>query len=186
MKRAILDRWLAPLQRRVEALLARAVVRGVTEDGRRRRLKLGVLKGELLDGVDHWEPLGITARPRDTGEVEAILASLGGWRDRAAAIVVSDRAARPTDLAPGELALYTHLGEFLRFKADGTLVLKPPGSVVEVEGTLQVSGDVVAQGNVQDGTCSMLQMRTDFGTHVHPGVTSGGSSTGAPAVGMCP
>lgn len=65
---------------------------------------------------------------------------------------------------------------YVEIAADGKIKLvAPPG--VEMTGNLKVTGNVVASGEVTGHSETVPVTLT---THVHPGVTSGGASTGGP------
>lgn len=128
-----LERLLAPVQRRIAALLGRAVVARVDAARRMQSLQLSALAGERLDNVEHFEPYGLTARPEPGAE--ALLASIGGNREHAIAIVVAQREHRPTNLAAGEVSLYSRHGQRVNLKADGSIELVS-GSKIK----LQVGG----------------------------------------------
>lgn len=105
MNRRVMSRVMAPMIRRMRLLLTRAVVRIVDPVALMQRLQVEALAGEVLDGVEHFEAYGLTSRAQAGSE--AIVASLGGTRSHAVAIVVSDRRYRVKNLAAGEVCLYT-------------------------------------------------------------------------------
>lgn len=62
---------------------------------------------------------------------------------------------------------------------DGDITLKPGQGTVKIEGDLEVSGTVSAS-EVEDSTGSLDELRTEYGLHVHGGVTTGPGITGGP------
>lgn len=84
-------------------------------------LQIELLKGEVLDGVEHLEPYGFTARP--IAGYRTLAASLGGERNHTVVLVTTDRRHRKKGLAVGEVALYTDEGDYILLKR---------GRVVEV------------------------------------------------------
>jgi len=62
---------------------------------------------------------------------------------------------------------------FLEISGDGKIKLTSPNSVEVTAPTLQVVGNITATGTIMSGSISLT-------THVHPGVTPGGGSTGGP------
>ena len=64
--------------------------------------------GAPVDEGEHFEPLGVTARP--LSGAEAILAFVLG-PDHPIVLAVADRRYRPTDLEAGETALYNCHGQ---------------------------------------------------------------------------
>lgn len=105
---------LSELMRRIRMMLAHAVVRGMEEDAGLRRLNVSILRDEVKAGVPHYEPYGVSSRPH-TG-AEALLVFIGGNRDNAAALCVSDRRHRPKDLEPGEVVVFDDQGQEVRIK----------------------------------------------------------------------
>lgn len=123
---------LRPLARRIENMLARAVVTAVMP-GNLQVLQVNVLAGETKDGVQHFEPAGFTSHPM--AGAEGLVVFPDGVRTHGVAVVVTDRRHRPTDLQPGEAALFCHADGLaqVRVELDGTVTIKGP-TKVRVEG----------------------------------------------------
>lgn len=123
---------LRPLARRIENMLSRAVVTAV-ESGNLQVLQLNILAGETKDGVQHFEPAGFTSHPM--ADAEALVVFPDGARTHGVAVVVTDRRHRPTDLQPGEAALFCHADGMaqVRVELDGTVRIIGP-TKVRVEG----------------------------------------------------
>ena len=163
-------RTLAPLARRLRLLVSRGVVRQVAEYSKLQTVQLDLLADEVRAGVERFQNYGLSSHPLPGAE--AIVAAVGGSRDHLVAVAVDDRRYRPTDLAPGEVALYTH---------DGTRITLRIGGVVEVIAAtklrvesprLECTGEIVDRCDT-DGR-SMHHMRTLYDTHTHPENDSGG------------
>lgn len=168
------SRLLAPLERRLKLLATRAVVRLVDPAAFLQLLQVEALAGELLDGVEYFEPYGFTGHPHPGAE--ALLLSLGGRRGHTVAVSVADRRYRLTNLAAGEVALYDDLGNQVVFRRNQVeitavqhlLVTAPTVAItaaVSITGDVTVTGDVIADG-------------ISLKTHTHPG--DSGGTTGAP------
>jgi phage baseplate assembly protein V len=145
--------WLAPMGRRLSMLAARAVVRLINNLAARQRLQLELLADELQDDVERAQDCGFTSYPLP-----------GCGASYCVAVVVDDRRYRPTDLAPGEVALYTDEGD--------RIVLRR-GSVIAVTAETRIRVDAPEPeftGNVRIA-----------GTHTHVGVTPGSGVSGTPA-----
>jgi hypothetical protein len=78
---------------------------------------------------------------------------------------------------------------YVSITADGKITLVAPSEIdiqatnVNLTGTLNVTGDVDVTGNVNataEITAQTLGVPIPLSTHLHPGVTSGSSDTGAP------
>jgi phage baseplate assembly protein V len=175
---------LAPLGRAVSMMVARGVVRLVTDEKARQLLQVEVLKGELRDGVERMQDYGFTSHPLG-GDV--VLVCTGGSREQAIAIVVDDRRYRIA-LEPGEVALYDDQGQSVRLMRDGVVHVVATteaiveGPTVRIEATtakinanLEVVGDTKFTGKVEANG-----KRIDE-THKHSGVTAGGAQSGVVA-----
>jgi len=87
-----------------------------------QRLQMSLLSNEAKDGVEHLEPYGFTARPREGAEL--VGHSIGGNRDHVVVTTVADRRYRVRDLQEGEVCLYTHEGATFTMKNEQVVVLK--------------------------------------------------------------
>lgn len=182
---------LAPLQRRVAMLAARAVVRLVDDDSTRQRLQVEILKGELRDDVERMQDYGFTSRPHPGAD--AVVLSLAGTRSQAVALVVDDRRYRLQPLEDGEVALYDDLGNRVMLLRDKVHVvamqeLLAEAPVVHVKATtvtidadsMTLNGDLSVNGDTNfTGQVSANGKRIDD-THTHSGVEPGSGNTGTP------
>lgn len=99
------------------------------------------------------------------------------------ASVVGGRFFNVTALPPlvqaGQAALVDSKGSFIRLNNDGTITMNAPNGItlttptLTQNGNLQVNGTITASGDVVGNGISL-------DNHVHGGVQSGGSITGAP------
>lgn len=122
-------------------LLARAVLTAVPGQGKLQSLQVALLESEAKEGVELFEPYGLTgvALPG----AEGLIAFLGGHRTHGVALVQTDRRYRPVDLQPGEVALFNH---------EGTRVVLRNGGKVEVLAATEVkvtTAKVILQANVE-------------------------------------
>lgn len=194
MDARIWNRLMAPILRRIRLIVTRGVVRLVDPTQLMQQLQVELLKGEVLDGVEHFEPYGFTSHPLAGAEVLAV--SLNGRRENTIALCVADRRYRKQSLAPGESALHNHLGDYIVIKQDRTIevyagvkvkVIAPTVEVLastkvilttpltEVSGNMTVGGTLAAAGaissstSVADPSGTMTEMRDTFNVHAHPG-----------------
>lgn len=105
----MIERFLRPLRRRIHGMVGRAVLRAVNEAAKLQEVQIEARRGELLDGVERFQEYGFSSVPEPGAE--AVLLAMGGMRQHSLAIAVDDRRHRPTDLAEGEVCLYTRLDE---------------------------------------------------------------------------
>jgi len=106
---AALRKFVQPLANRVRLLVSRGVVTLVDDSFKMQALQVELLKDELHDEVEHFQPFGFTAHPLQDAEV--LYLSVGGNRSAGVVVCVSDRRHRPTGLAEGDVCLYTENGE---------------------------------------------------------------------------
>ncbi|WP_449106691.1 phage baseplate assembly protein V [Pseudomonas mohnii] len=172
---------LRELGGRVMMMVARGVLRGVSDRSGRQQLQVELLKDELRDGVERMQNYGMTSHPLG-GDVAVVF--LGGNREKGIVLAVDDRRYR-LSLQPGEVALYDDLGnkvELLREMLKVTAVqhleaIAPTMKIaadVSIEGSLSVSGDVSTTGDLRNNG----KLVGSF--HTHAGVTVGLGNTGVP------
>lgn len=137
---------LRPLARRIENILARALVTAVS-GGRLQVLQVSILDGEVKDGVQHYEPAGFTSHP--VSGAEALVLFPDGIRTHAIAAVVTDRRCRPADLQPGEAAVFCPGDGLAQIRAerDGTIRIRGKRIVLEADGdiALTASGQLLEE-----------------------------------------
>lgn len=200
-----LRRLLAPLARRVDNMVARAVVKIVNDSTTMQALQLQVLKGETRDRVERFQEYGFTSVPHPGAEAVVVFAA--GDRSHGLIVAVDDRRYRLKGLEQGEVALYTDEGDYIHFKRGGVIeamagaridatapevlvtastkvVLATP--VVECAANLTVGGTITAEGQISaNGGLAVTGTLTNNGTnvgstHTHSGVQSGPNNTGTP------
>ena len=163
----------------VTALINRAVVGAKNGARKLRTLQIELLNGDVRQPVEHFEPLQ---------DAEALAVSLGGDRDHTIALVVTDRRYRPVNLKGGEVVVFDDLGRKVFLSRDGIKVegvaspvtVKTTASVLvdapltKCTGNLEVGGNIVAAGEIQDkgGAYSMSGMRGTYNSHTHNGGSS--------------
>ena len=162
-------------------LFARGVVALGNSASKLQSLQLRLLAGEVKDNMEHLEPYGFTACPKEGAE--ALAAFMGGDRSHGVVIVVADRRFRIAGLKPGEVAIYTDEGDRIHFKRDRvidietvTLNIKATDSVnfdtplIKTTGRIESDGDQVAAG------VSQVE-------HPHSDVQAGNGQSGPPVGG---
>ena len=117
------------MRRRIGLLLSRGLGWMSDSSTPLQTLQIELLKGEVLDGIEHLEPYGFTARP--LAGYHPLAASLGGNRDHTVVLVTTDRRYRKKDLATGEVALYTDEGDYILLKR-GRIVEVVAGAKMKV------------------------------------------------------
>lgn len=183
----LIEKALAPLQRKLRLMATRAIVRMVDPGALLQQLQVAAVGGELLDNIEHWEPYGFTSNPQPGAE--ALLLSLGGDRDHAVVVNVADRRFRLRNTAPGEVALFTDEGDVIHFKRGNHIYIDSANQVtvkaankVLIDAPLaEFTGNIEAAGHVRDGVGTMQQIRDIYNGHTHP---ENDSTTSAPNESM--
>lgn len=157
-----LNRLLAPLRRRVDNLVARAVVQLVTDSTKLQALQLSILTDETRESCERFQQYGLTSNP--LAGAEAVVIFVGGLRDHPLVTNVDDRRYRKTGLAAGEVALYNHQGVYVLLKTGTVVEVNAPidlvnSAVLKVAGTQVVSARGAAVADATGGSTVDTQAR---------------------------
>jgi phage baseplate assembly protein V len=168
------ERLLGPLVRRIQNLLARGNVTGVDSSGKTQRLQLGLMAGEAKDRVEHFEPFGWTSHAKVGAEHLTVF--LDGDRSHGVTVVVADKRYRLQGLAEGEVAMHDAQGNYIWFKADGSLAMKSALKIAIDSPLITTTGDFHAAGTIT-GDVDVIAAGKSGKTHTHP---NGTPNTGTP------
>lgn len=157
-------------------MLRRVRLVELDDAGTQQKMRLAGLKGEELAGIPRVQHFGLSSNP--PVDSEGILLALGGRSDRSMVIGVENPGMRPTAREAGSTIIYDANGNVasfvqaeIRIKSAQKIVLQVGGNSI----TLDASGITIVGGGItHDG-------KNIGKTHVHTGVQSGPSNTGAPA-----
>lgn len=165
----------------LNGLLARGVVALANSARKLQTLQMRLTAGEIKDGMEHLEPYGFTSCPLPGAE--ALTAFLGGDRSHGVVVVVTDRRYRLQNLEPGEVAIFTDEGDFIRMKRGRvidiethTLNIRAATAVNFDTPLITQTGQIESQGDVKAGGVSLIN-------HPHAGVQPGSGQTGKPVSG---
>ena len=100
----IVARLMAPLKRRVDTMISRAVLTLVTDTLKIQNVQVNGVDGELISDLENFQPQGFTAVAKPGAE--ALILSVGGVRAAAVVIGVNDRTCRPTGMGSGDACMY--------------------------------------------------------------------------------
>ena len=115
-----LKRLLAPIQRKLQMMVGRAVLTAAADDSTKlQNLQLTFLADETKNKIERFQQYGFTSVPLPGAE--AVTLFVGGNREHPICTNVDDRRYRPKGLEAGEVALYTDQGDKIHIKRDGTL-----------------------------------------------------------------
>lgn len=119
MNERLVQKMLAPAQRRLQNLILRGTVALVNAATKMQTLQIRGLQGETLDGIEHFEPYGYTSRPLPGAEHVTLF--VDGDRSHGITVVVADRRYRLQGLQAGEVALHDYQGQSMHMKRDGVI-----------------------------------------------------------------
>lgn len=178
----------------------RGVLRLVKAAGAVQLAQVDGLAGEQLQDAELFQHYGYTSNP--PAGTMAVIVPIGGKTSHGIAVATEHGAHRKKGLATGEVALYTdegdcivlNRGRIVRVVAGAKVRIEAP--LVEITGDLTVTGKITGSGGFAisggattvaiNGNLATIGTVTNNGkdigsTHVHTGVTPGGSNTGTPA-----
>jgi phage baseplate assembly protein V len=97
---------LRDLIRRTRMSIGRAVLAAINDATGLQETQIRLMQDEVKGGVAHLQSYGLTVHPLPGAE--GLVLFVGGNRDHGVAIKFDDRRFRIRNLAPGEVAVYTH------------------------------------------------------------------------------
>jgi len=157
----MLDRLLNPIKKKIFLMIGRAIVTHIENSGLTQRVQIIPLANEVCSDVERPQPYGLETYPwhmsenktakkfegsddDKLAESEAVVLFQGGDRSKGLVILISDRYYRPTDLAQGEVAIYTwkdkeSAGNRVHLKADGSIEAKGTSIDITVTGDANIN-----------------------------------------------
>ncbi|WCT72048.1 phage baseplate assembly protein V [Sphingomonas naphthae] len=123
MNAEALNRFLAPIRRRMSGMVARAIVSAISDNKGLQAVQIQVLADEGHDDVERLQQYGFTSVPRPGAEAAVMF--VGGLRSHGLVIAVDDRRFRLKGLREGEVALYDDQGQSILLGRDGIRVVTP-------------------------------------------------------------
>jgi phage gp45-like len=116
---AKLDRWVAPLRRKVEGMVGKAVLQAVNDAPDLQVVKLSLFSETHAD-VERVQNFGFTSRP-PVGS-QAVVLFVGGRRDNPVVVACDDGRVR-VKLQEGEAAMYGTSGAIVKCGAGGKVMI---------------------------------------------------------------
>ncbi|AGG58116.1 phage baseplate assembly protein V [Vibrio lentus] len=167
------QKLLAPIRRRINGAITRAVVSGVVEGLQRQNLQLKMHADESVDDIERFQNYGCSSFP-PVGS-EAILAAIGGNLGNLVAVAVEDKKYRPKGES-GDVFLYHLEGHKIRLTKDGKVVVTATDVIFEAANSFTIiSPETLIQGplHVTGG------ISTDLGIFATGGITSASVVSGS-------
>lgn len=182
----------ATLRNRVRALARFGVLTLVDDSKGLQSVQVTTLPGETRPSCTHMQPYGFQSVPLEGAE--AVVLALGGDLEHSIVIVADDRRYRLKNMLKGEVALYTHQGDYIWIKRDGNIAIHASSTItidvpsvhftgdVTIDGAIGLQGDLTVEGSggINASNGDVFANGISLHDHRHPGVQSGGSQTGPP------
>lgn len=127
-------------------MIARGVIQLVTEGGQTQVLQIKVSADETHDGVERFQPYGLSSHP--VAGTETIVLFIGGNRDHPIALDLRGDASRATAVAnsqaeAGDVVLYSNGEQFMRMGSNGKIYIDSPDNIhIHSRGVLRLEGDL--------------------------------------------
>lgn len=156
---------------RVRLIVGRCVIVASRYDSGAHVADVELTAGEKRRGLDFVQQFGLVSRPK--GEVSGVALFVGG--NRANGVVVAcngEESALRKSLKEGEVCLVAPFGQQVFLKDDGSILLKSANGIVDVDGEMHVTKDLVVFDKMPN------QVR--ISTHIHG---SGAGPTSPPKPG---
>lgn len=175
-------RAAGPLRRtrdRLQMMVGRAIIAAVRDTTGIQEVQVELLADEVQDGVEHFQPYGLTAHPK--AGAEGLAVAVGGLRSHAIVLAVGDRRYRLTGLSEGEVALHDDQGQKVHLTRAGIVIESALGIEMSTEGVMAFDADTLKMtaGSIEfdsddvrigSGATLFAARKTD--------ATSGGAITG--------
>jgi len=177
-------RLISPIKNKIFLLLGRAILKAVesntTDGGTVQKLQVIALAGETINDLERMQEYGLETYPHDGAEV--FIGFLNGNRDHGVALVVHDDRHRPTDLAEGEVALYTDEDS----STDGHRIHLKRGQIVDIKcKEVDVDCDEISLGGTDFAALKTL-IHSDFITLFNAHTHTHGDPAGTTSVPVIP
>lgn len=114
---------VARMGRRIQMMVARAVVQRVDDGTGIQSHQLGALADELVEDAERMQDYGFTSVPHPGAE--AVVVFPGGLRSHGLIVAVGDRRYRLTGLQAGEVAMYDDQEQAVILTREGMRVVSP-------------------------------------------------------------
>lgn len=201
--KAELNRYLSPAIARVKGMVSRCTIKNVQDGSKVQTMDIGLLAGELRNGVERYQEYGFTSVP--LSGMEAFVCFIGGERGNPVIVATGDRQFRINSLEPGEVCIYTDEGDKIMFKRGHkieietlTLTVKAENAEInadlcainapltKISGALEVAGGITGgggaamTGGITNTGGSITSNGITLETHKHGGILPGGADTEGP------
>lgn len=156
----LIERCLAPLRRRIQLMVGRAIVAAIDDSDGIQRLQITLSGDETKDDVERIGQYGLASVPKEGAETVVLF--LGGTRDHGVVIACDDRRCRLKGLQEGEVALYTDEGDKIHLKRGNKIDIETGELTVKVSKFLVETGKV----SITNPTGELVAVLSDILDHI--------------------
>ena len=175
---AVIRKFLAPLERRILAVVRIGVAKLIFDDAGLQQLQATALLGNVRGRINRYQNYGLTSVPLPGAQ--PLLLAVGGAGNHAVAVAVDDARYRPQNLESGEVCLYTDEGDRITLQRGRVIAIEAGQAVtvtapeVRIYASVKVLLDtplvectqnLKAHGNISDSKGSMQGMRDTYNSH---------------------
>ena len=158
----------------IRSILGRGVLNASKEETKLRSIDAEYLPGEILEGLEHFEPYGFGSRAFAGSEV--LSAFFNGDRSHGVVLVTADRRYR-LQLAEGEVAIFDDQGQKVHLKRDGIFVYTPKNLNANVGGNFDATVTGTSKLKTQSLTIDSPETTLTGNLTVHQLITGTGGLT---------
>lgn len=166
------------LYRRVQMMLAPVKITATDDTGPVHRAQVRAMAPEQIDNVAVLQLYGVASHAMPGSDAMALFVS--GDRSNAVIVATNNQGARMRNLKPGEVALYTDEGDYVKLSRGKIIEVNCQTKVRLVTPRLEVTGDIIDHCDDQPHT--VQNMRDIYNEHEHGDVEPGGGTTSPPTV----
>lgn len=161
----LIQRVVAPLTRQVRGMVLRGVVKVVNDSLKCQGLQVALTSDRLSDDKERFEDYGLTSHPFTDAEV--LYLSVGGNPAHGVVVRVNDRRHRPTDMAEGDVCLYTDKGERVYLDRDNDIV-----HIGAKSGAEFIAQATKTKTELDALKTTVNALITAYNAHIHPATTT--------------
>lgn len=117
--RRIINTATAPIRRKVNLMVSRAVISSLSSDGGLQLLQLKLLADEVTEDAQNFQEFGFISKP--PAGTEAVALSVGGNREHVVVVATNNRAARQalaSLMGTGDAMFFNNNQKYLLLKGD--------------------------------------------------------------------
>jgi phage baseplate assembly protein V len=105
---------------KISNMISRGTLADIDPDRKMQTVQARLLAGETKNGLEYFEPYGITSVPNNDAELVAVF--LDGDRSNGLVICIADRRFRLQGMKTGEVALHDDQGQKVHLTRDGIVI----------------------------------------------------------------